>query len=76
MTTITVRADSELERAIAALTADGRSRSAVIREAVLAHYHAVLGARVRAEAEALANDPTDRAEIRAVQAELESLRAW
>jgi len=76
MTTITVRADSEVERALAELTSDGRSQSAVIREAILAAWIARRSARLRAEAEDLAADPEDRAEMRAVQADLESLRAW
>ncbi len=76
MTTITVRADSEVERALAELTSDGKSQSAAIREAIIAAYRVHRAARLRAEAEALANDPDDRAEIRAVQADMESLRAW
>jgi hypothetical protein len=33
-------------------------------------------AALRAEAEALASDPDDRAEMRAVQLDMESLCAW
>lgn len=76
MATITVRTDSEVERALEALMADGRSRSAVIREAIIDAYHHRVAGQLRIEAEALAHDPDDRAEMRAVQADLESLRAW
>lgn len=76
MSTITLRADHEVEQALAALTEDGRSQSAAIRDAILAAYRAQRAARLRAEAEAIAGDPDDRAEVRRVQAEMESLRAW
>ncbi|MQA85808.1 MAG: hypothetical protein GEV03_14605 [Streptosporangiales bacterium] len=76
MTTITVRADSEVEQALAELTADGRSQSAAVREAILFAHRAHRAERLRAEAEAIAADPEDRAEMRAVQADMESLRAW
>jgi hypothetical protein len=76
MSTITLRADHEVEQALAALTEDGRSQSAAIRDAILAAYRAQRAARLRAEAKAIAEDPDDRAEVRRVQAEMESLRAW
>jgi Arc/MetJ-type ribon-helix-helix transcriptional regulator len=75
-TTITFRTDPETERALAELTADGTSQSAVIREAVLAAHQRRQAERLRAETEALAADPDDLAEVRAIQSELESLRAW
>ncbi|GLZ34930.1 hypothetical protein Lesp02_71170 [Lentzea sp. NBRC 105346] len=73
---ITFRPDSETEQALAELTADGRSVSAAIREAVLAAARAKAEERLRAEALALAADPDDVAEARAVLADLEPLRAW
>lgn len=76
MSTITFRPDEPTERALAELTADGRSVSAVIRDAVLAAARAKRQERLRAEALALAADPEDVAEARAVRADLESLRAW
>ena len=76
MSTITLRVDHEVEQALAALTEDGRSQSAAIRDAILAAYRAQRAARLRAEAESIAGDPDDRAEVRRVQAEMESLRAW
>lgn len=76
MTAITFRPDEETERALAVLTADGRSASAAIREAVIHEVHRVEAERLRAEAAALAADPEDVAEARRVLAEMESLRAW
>ncbi|KAA2265250.1 hypothetical protein F0L68_05265 [Solihabitans fulvus] len=76
MGTITFRPDDETERALAELTADGRSVSVAIREAVLAAAHAHEDDRLRAESLALAADPGDIAEVRAVLADMEPLRAW
>jgi Arc/MetJ-type ribon-helix-helix transcriptional regulator len=76
MTTITVRTDDEIEAALAALTSDGRSRSEAVRAAVLDAARARIRAQLEAEARALAEDPADLAEARAVQADLEPLRAW
>ncbi|MQA26056.1 MAG: hypothetical protein GEU94_11415 [Micromonosporaceae bacterium] len=76
MSTITVRADREVEQALAELTAGGRSQSAVIREAILAAHRARQAEQLRAEAEELASDPDDRAEMRNVLADMESMRAW
>jgi predicted transcriptional regulator len=76
MTTITFRADDEVDRALADLTSGDRDRSQVIRDAILAAWRARRDERVRAEAEAVAADPDDRAEARAVLTDMESLRAW
>jgi hypothetical protein len=76
MDAITFRPDAEAERALKELTADGTSRSAAIRTALLTAYRQRRIERQRAEAERLANDPDDRAEMRAIQEEMESLRAW
>ncbi len=48
----------------------------VIREAILAAWRTRREEQLRAEAEAVAADPEDRAETRAVLADMESLRAW
>jgi Arc/MetJ-type ribon-helix-helix transcriptional regulator len=74
--TITFRTDAEVERALAELTEDGTSRSGAIRDALLLAYRQRRIRRQRAEAERLAKDPRDRAEMRAIQEEMESLRAW
>jgi predicted transcriptional regulator len=76
MRAITFRPDDEVEAALAALTADGTSQSAVIREAIMAAYRRKRSAELRAETAALAADPEDRAEMRAVLAEMDELRAW
>ncbi len=76
MTVITVRTDDEVEQALTALTADGSSRSQAVRAAVLDAARARIRAQLEAEARALAEDPDDLAEARAVQTDLEPLRAW
>lgn len=76
MSTITFRADEDVDRALADLTSGDRDRSQVIREAILAAWRARRDEQVRAEAEAIANDPDDVAEARAVLSDMESLRAW
>ena len=76
MSTITFRTDAEVDRALADLSAGERERSQVIREAIIAAWHRQRDEQLRAEAEAIAADPDDRAEARAVLADLESLRAW
>jgi predicted transcriptional regulator len=74
--TITVRADEEITRALEELGAGTRNRSAVIREAIISAAREHRRNRLREEAEQLAADPDDAAEMRAVQSDMESLRAW
>ena len=76
MTTITFRADDEVDRALADLTSGARDRSQVIREAILAAWRVRQADRLRAEAESVAADPQDVAEAHSVLADMESLRAW
>jgi predicted transcriptional regulator len=76
MSTITFRADDEVDRALADLASGDRDRSQVIREAILAAWRNRRDEQLRAEAEALAADTDDRAEARTVLADMESLRAW
>jgi hypothetical protein len=78
MTVITVRADAEIERALADLgvTPDNRNRSKIVREAILTAAREARHAALRAEAEALAGDPDDLAEVRATQVAMEPVRAW
>jgi hypothetical protein len=75
MATITLRTDPETERALAELTADGVERSQAIRQAIVTAARLKEAERLREEAKALANDPDDVAEARAVLADMESLRA-
>ncbi|NVI89192.1 ribbon-helix-helix protein, CopG family [Actinomadura sp. BRA 177] len=76
MSTITIRADEQTERALDELTEDGVDRSAAIREAIQEAAQRRRANKLRAEAESLAADPDDRAEAAAVLADMESLRAW
>lgn len=74
--TITFRPDSEVERALALLTADGTTTSDAIRAAIVASAQRHASALLRDEAAALAADQADRAEAARVLQDLETLRAW
>lgn len=76
MSTLTIRTDSEVERALESLTSDGRSRSEAAREAILAAGRARRRAALRAEAERLRADPEDVAASRELAAEMDTIRAW
>ena len=76
MSTITFRADGDVDRALADLTSGDRDRSQIIREAILSAWRVRRDEQLRAEAEAVAADPEDRAEARAALADMDSLRAW
>lgn len=76
MSTITFRGDDDIDRALAEMTSGDRDRSQVIREAILAAWRTRRDEQLRAEAEAVANDPNDVAEVRAVLEDMETLRAW
>jgi hypothetical protein len=73
---ITFRPDEDAKRALALLTADGTSVSAAVRGALIDSAALRGRQRVRAEAEALAADPADRAEAAQVLRDMETLRAW
>jgi Arc/MetJ-type ribon-helix-helix transcriptional regulator len=75
MATLTIRIDSDVERALAVLVDQGRSRSEVVREAILEAERSRRRARLRAEAESLAGDPDDVAESKALAAEMDAIRA-
>ena len=75
MATLTIRTDSDVERALTTLTRDGASRSDVARQAILDAERAHRRARLRAEAEALRNDPEDVAASRALAAQMDDIRA-
>jgi predicted transcriptional regulator len=76
MSVITFRADDEVDRALSELTSGGRERSQVIRDAILTAWRTRHEEQLRAEAESIAADEHDRAEARAVLADMDSLRAW
>lgn len=69
--TISVRLDEEALQALDALEADGASRSEAIRGALVGA--ADRGAALQAEATAIAADPGDREELRAVQELMDGL---
>jgi len=74
--TITVRTDEQVEEALRELTSDGFTRSEAVRRAILLAGQERRRKQLVAEARALAEDPDDLAEMRAIQADLEPLRAW
>jgi hypothetical protein len=74
--TITFRPDEDTARALAVLTSDGTSVSTAVRSALIEAARARARSALRAEAEALAADPVDRAEAAAVLRDMETLRAW
>ena len=76
MATVTVRTDSLVDEALAQLTADGTSTSDAVRAAILEAARRRYYDRLQAEAEIVAADEQDRAEVRAVRAEMEELSAW
>lgn len=76
MSTLTIRTDAEVERALDALTSAGASRSQAVRQAILDAERANRRARLRAEAEQLRDDPDDVAASRAMAAEMDAQRAW
>lgn len=76
MANITFRSDEPTDRALAELTSDGSERSEAIRQAVLAAARHHRQERLRAESLKLAADPEYLAEVAAVQADMEELRAW
>jgi metal-responsive CopG/Arc/MetJ family transcriptional regulator len=66
MSTITFRADEEVDLALAEMVSGERDRSQVIREAIIAAWRRQRDEQLRAEAEAIAADPDDHTEARAV----------
>ncbi|KAA8939272.1 hypothetical protein [Mycobacterium sp.] len=74
--TITFRPDEDASRALAVLTRDGTSISAAVRAALIEAARQKAAAAIRAEAEDLAADESDRAEAMQVLRDMETLRAW
>lgn len=74
--TITFRPDEDAARALAVLTRDGTPVSSAVRGALIEAAREKARASLRAEAQALAADPQDRAEAAQVLRDMESLRAW
>lgn len=74
--TITFRTDAETLRALETLTADGTPVSSAVRAALLDAALQRRRQQIRAQAEQLAADPEDRAEMARVRQEMDELRAW
>ena len=75
MSTLTIRTDPEVERALAALTSEDASRSDVARKAILDAERMQGRARLRAQAEALRDDPADVAASKKLAADMDAIRA-
>ena len=75
MSSLTIRTDDEVERALEILTRSGISRSEAARTAILEAERTQRRARLRAEAESLRNDPEDVAASRELAAEMDAIRA-
>ena len=76
MSTLTIRTDADVDRALATLSASGKNRSEIIRAAILEAERSYRRSLMRAEAEALRDDPEDVAASKALVAEMADGRAW
>ena len=74
--TITFRPDEDARRALALLTRDGTPVSTVVRGALIEAARHRAEQQLREEAEGLAADEVDRAEVAQVLRDMETLRAW
>ncbi|WP_084463889.1 hypothetical protein [Microtetraspora fusca] len=73
---MTFQAEPHAEAALAELTADGQAPDEVIRDAIVMAWRLRRAETARREALAVADDPDDREEARAIMRDMESLRAW
>jgi Arc/MetJ-type ribon-helix-helix transcriptional regulator len=73
---VTFRSDDALDDVLTRLARPGESRSDTIRRAIRDADTLARRDRMRREAEDVVEDDADVAEARAVQADLEALRAW
>jgi len=76
MRSLTIRTDSEVERALEFLIRNGLTRSEAARRAILEAERAQRRAIMRAEAEELRNDPAEQAAAKELATEMEAIRAW
>jgi metal-responsive CopG/Arc/MetJ family transcriptional regulator len=75
VTRISFRSDDETDKALAVLIADGSGRSEAIRRALRAEARRQRQERIRRDALRLASDPDDIAEMRAVNEDMDAVRA-
>lgn len=76
MGTLTIRTDEKTEEALEELTADGLSKSEAARAAILEAGRAHRRKVMREEAEALRDDPQERAAAKELAAEMGEISAW
>jgi len=77
MSVMTVRMDDSTEAALDYLQeTTGDTKSVIIRDAVIQAERRARRAAMRAQAQALADDPVDRAEARSVLAFMGGSDAW
>lgn len=77
MTQLAVRLDRQARAALEELVRrSGRSQSQLVRDAVIAYERQDLLARMRAESEAIRDDPAEQAESDQLLSELRDRRAW
>ncbi len=72
---ISIRLDEEAEKALRLLTRSGRTQSEAVRDALIEAAERRRPRALADEAERLAADPEDRAEMAKVAALMKSLRA-
>lgn len=73
MTTVSLRTDPEVDRALAELGDTYGNRTSTLKEAILRLAEARRKDRLRQESLEAANDPADRAEAAAVLADMDLL---
>ncbi|MGQ0847004.1 MAG: hypothetical protein ACT4QF_23025 [Sporichthyaceae bacterium] len=66
---LTIRTDADLERALAALTSDGRTRTEAVRSAIFDAERAARRAELQAWVEGVGSHPAEVAAARTVAAE-------
>lgn len=76
MRSLTIRTDSEVERALEFLIRNGITRSEAARRAILEAERVQRRAIMRAEAEELRNDPAEQAAAKELASEMDAVRAW
>lgn len=76
MGSLTIRTDSEVERALEFLIRNGITRSEAARRAILEAERVQRRAIMRAEAEELRNDPAEQAAAKELASEMDAVRAW
>ncbi|MCL1801010.1 MAG: hypothetical protein FWG25_06585 [Promicromonosporaceae bacterium] len=77
MSMINVRSNETTDTALRNLMEiTGRERADAVRTAIVDAERAAIRARARAEALAIRDDPDDRAEVAAIMAEMDAVRAW